>query len=154
MTDAEGEDATPDGADAADPPPDADRDSDPDPSFEIPARPRRRYPSGGGVEYEGETVFTLTPEQATDDETLTALVERVLADDSYTYGDWFDLPMPLYLVHDAATGDVFRVAVRDGGIEFHVLPATGAAGLRRLYDRLLAADADRSFEVDRRSTVD
>jgi len=146
MTDAEGETTRPDGAD--------DADASPDPLFEIPARPERRYPSGGGLEYEGGAVFTLTPERAADDEALTALVERVLTAASYTYGDWFDLPMPLYLVHDEETGDVFRVAVRDGGIEFHVLPATGAAGLRRLYERLLAAADDRSFDVDCRITAD
>jgi len=146
MTDGEGEGATPDGSGRAE------RVADPDPLFEIPTRPRRRYPSGGGVEYEGETVFTLSPESDTDDETLTALVERVLADAPYTYGDWFDLPMPLYLVHDGETGDVFRVGVRDGEIEFHVLPATEAAGLRRLYERLRSADGDRSFDVDCRIT--
>jgi len=146
MTDAEGEKTRPGEADGADPSP------DPDPLFEIPAHPERRYPSGGGVEYEGGTVFTLTPEPAADDEALTALVEQVLAEASFTHGDWFDLPMPLYLVHDEETGDVFRVAVRDGTVEFHVLPATGAAGLRHLYERLLAADGDRSFSVDCRIT--
>jgi hypothetical protein len=106
------------------------------PSFDIPARPQRRYPYSGGVEYEGETVFTLTPTEDRDEEALMGLVESIVTD-AYTYGDWFDLPMPLFLVHDDETGDVFRVAIRDGTVELHVLPATESEGLRRFYDRLL-----------------
>jgi hypothetical protein len=121
----------------------ADADREGEPRFEIPSRPRRRYPHGGGVEYEGETVFTLTPDPAREDAELAALVEEVLAGDGYTYGDWFDLPMPLYLVNDEQTGDVFRVAVRDGAVELHVLPATESPGLRRLHDHLqTTADCD------------
>lgn len=114
-----------------------------DPDFEIPARPERRYPRHGGVEYDGQTVFTLRPaddREDRDDDDLTGLVESVLSQSPYTYGDWFDLPMPLLLVHDEETGDTFRVAVRDGAVELHVLPATGSAGLRALYDRLSAVD--------------
>jgi len=107
-----------------------------DPSFRIPQRPSRRYPRRGGVEYEGETVFELTPAGDHGDDALDAALRGVLDSDGYTYGDWFDLPMPLYLVHDERTGDVFRAAVRDGSVELHVLPATDADGLRRLYDRL------------------
>lgn len=106
------------------------------PSFDIPAWPRRHYPYSGGVEYEGETVFTLTPAEQRSDDALTRLVEDVVAD-AYTYGDWFDLPMPLFLVRDDRTGDVFRVSVRDGTVELHVLPATESEGLRRFYDRLV-----------------
>jgi len=121
--------------------------TDGDPSFEIPRRPERRYPRGGGVEYEGETVFALTPHPALSDGDLRALVEEVLDGDPYRYGDWFDLPMPLYLVNDGETGDVFRVAIRDGTVELHVLPATDADGLRELYERLRAAsDADWTVE--------
>lgn len=109
------------------------------PSFEIPAWPRRRYPRDGGVEYAGETVFTLTPEPARETGTLDTLVRQVLAADHYTYGDWFELPMPLYLVNDHETGDVFRIGIRDGTVELHVLPATGSAGLRAFYERLVAA---------------
>lgn len=109
------------------------------PTFEIPAWPQRRYPRDSGVEYTGETVFTLTPDPARETERLDRLVQQVLAADPYTYGDWFELPMPLYLVNDGQTGDVFRVAVRDGTVELHVLPATGSDGLRAFYDRLTAA---------------
>lgn len=109
------------------------------PSFEIPERPRRRYPRRGGVRYDGETVFSVRPTEPYADDDLTALLESVLETPSYRYGDWFDLPMPVYLVHDDEVGDTFRVAVRDGAIEFHVLPATESEGLRRLYDRLAAA---------------
>lgn len=107
-----------------------------DPSFEIPARPQRRYPYDSGVEYEGETVFHLRPAGDRLDQPLQSLVEAVLDDEPYTYGDWLDLPLPLYLVHDERTGDVFRVVVRDRAVELHVLPATESAGLRAFYETL------------------
>jgi hypothetical protein len=122
--------------------------------FSIPARPERSFPRRGGVEYEGETVFTLDPDPGADDATLRDLVERVIDAEPYTYGDWFDLPMPLYLVYDGETGDVFRVAVRDGRVEFHVLPATDPPGLCALYERLRAADGDRSWRVECRVAAD
>ncbi|MFB6189072.1 MAG: hypothetical protein ABEI57_04240 [Halapricum sp.] len=120
------------------------------PSFDIPVRPQRRYPYSGGVEYEGETVFTLQPSRNRADETLRDLVEGVLRADPYTYGDWFDLPMTLFLVHDGETGDVFRLSIRDGVVELHVLPATESAGLRRFYERLDAA-SDVAWHVDCRA---
>ena len=119
------------------------------PTFAIPEPPVRRYPRRGGVEYEGQTVFTLTPADPLDDPELASLVRSVLEGDPYRYGDWFDLPMPLYLVHDDGTGDTFRVAVRDGDVEFHVLPDTEPEGLRRLYDRLVDA-SETTWYVDRR----
>jgi len=123
-------------------------DGEDDP-FAIPARPERRYPRSGGVEYDGTTVFALVPDPELGDDPLRALVERVLDGDGYTYGDWFDLPMPLYLVHDERTGDVFRVSVRDGRVRLHVLPETDSTGLERLYDRL-AEVADTDWTVERR----
>jgi hypothetical protein len=105
------------------------------PLFEIPVRPERTFPFRGGVEYEGSTTFVLRPAQQPQ-ETLTELVAGVLADGPYRYGDFLSLPMPLYLVKDGETGDVFRLSVRDGTVRLHVLPATGSAGLRALYDRL------------------
>lgn len=116
-----------------------------EPSFEISSRPTRRF-SRQTVEYEGETVFELHPDPETADATLANLVEEVLGREPYRYGDWFELPMPLYLVHDGETGDTFRVAIRDGRVEFHVLPATGSAGLRALYKRL-KAETDRQWSV-------
>lgn len=113
--------------------------SDSPPSFDIPARPERHYPGAGGVEYQGETVFGLTPASARSDDDLVALVEEVLAAEAYTHGDWFDLPMTLFLVHDAEAGTVFRVGVRDGRVDLHVLPATESAGLRAFYERLSRA---------------
>ena len=110
--------------------------SDDDPTFSIPQRPTRRYRRRGGVEYEGETVFTLRPERDSEERSLTALAESVLGRGPYRYGDWFDLPMPVYLVHDDETGDTFRVAVRDGTIRLYVLPDTDPPGLRAFYDRL------------------
>lgn len=120
------------------------------PDFAIPEHPERRYPRAGGVEYEGGTVFLLTPPGDWSESALAALVERVLAADDYRYGDWFDLPMALYLVHDDATNDTFRVAVRDAHVELHVRPKTKSEGLRALYDRLVDA-TDGDWRVERRS---
>ncbi len=122
-----------------------------EPTFEIPARPERRY-SRTTVEYEGTVVFALAPQggDAPGNGEVDALLSRVLEEGPYRYGDWFDLPMPLYLVHDDDTGDTFRVAVRDGTVELHVLPETGSAGLRALYDRLVAA-SDGAWAVDCRT---
>ena len=110
--------------------------ADDDPTFSIPQRPIRRYRRHGGVEYEGETVFTLRPERDPADRSPTVLVESVLDRGPYRYGDWFDLPMPVYLVHDDETGDTFRIAVRDGTVQLYVLPNTDRAGLRAFYERL------------------
>jgi len=116
-----------------------------DPSFAIPARPRRRFPFEGGVEYEGETVFRLRPSPARETGELADLVAAVLAEGPYRYGDFLELPMPLYLVRDEGTGDVFRVSVRDGAVRLHVLPETGSEGLRAMYERL---DERSSVEWD------
>lgn len=105
------------------------------PPFEIPVRPERTYPFRGGVEYEGSTTFVLQPGEHPE-EPPTTLVAQLLDDGPYRYGDFLNLPMPLYLVKDEGTGDVFRVSVRDGTVRLHVLPATDSAGLRALYDRL------------------
>jgi len=118
-----------------------------EPSFSIPVHPKRRFRFSGGVEYEGGTVFSLSPEGERSTEELVALVETVLEDGPYRYGDFFDLPMPLYLVRDDDTGDVFRVAVRDGSVRLHVLPETDPDGLRAMYGRLVA-HTERSWQVD------
>jgi hypothetical protein len=121
--------------------------------FAIPSRPDRRYPRSGGVEYVGGTVFSFDPgvDREGGEGELAALVESVLNSEAYRYGDWFDLPMPLYLVHDDATHDTFRVAVRDGRVEVHVLPETEPEGVRALYSRLVRASGE-TFEwtVERR----
>ena len=112
------------------------RTDDPDPgtpTFDI-AHPERSHPRSGGMRYEGGTVFALSPDR---DVSLADAVEAVLREGPYRYGDWFDLPMPLFLVHDDGTGDTFRVSVRDGRVELHVRSATTAAGLRAFYDRLI-----------------
>jgi hypothetical protein len=127
------------------------------PSFAIPQRPERRYSRTSGLSYEGTTVFVLTPEPTSDaadpDAWLYDLTERVLDTDRYTYGDWFDLPMPVFLVHDRGTSDVFRVAIRDGRIEFHVLPETDSKGLSALYERLCTA-AGGTWHVECRTDAD
>jgi hypothetical protein len=125
-------------------------DASPDPSFEIPHPPERRYSGHAGLEYGDGTVFSLTPADDIGNDELDALLVGVLDGKAYTYGDWFDLPMALYLVHDTETGDVFRAAVRDGAVELHVLPETDPEGLRGLYRRLCAAN-DTAWRVARRT---
>ncbi len=114
------------------------------PSFDIPARPERRFPASGGLEYDGGAMFVLDPDADggdgdPSDAALASRVEAVLGDGPYRFGDFVELPMPLYLVRDDGTGDVFRVSVRDGSVRLHVLPETDSAGLRAFYDRLAAA---------------
>jgi hypothetical protein len=107
-----------------------------EPSFAIPVHPTRTYPYSGGLKYEGGTLFRVCPDEDHPTDELASLVETVLEAGPYRYGDFVSLPMPLYLVRDDETGDVFRVSVRDGAIRFHVLPETGAPGLQALYGRL------------------
>jgi hypothetical protein len=107
-----------------------------DPSFAIPGHPRRTYPRGRGLEYEGETFFVLTPHAERSDPALDELVTGVLAEGPYRSADFMELPMELYLVRDEKTTDVFRVAIRGGTVRLHVLPETESEGLRRFYDRL------------------
>ncbi|WP_134671551.1 hypothetical protein [Halorussus marinus] len=121
--------------------------TDDPPSFDIPRRPERRFPQEGGVEYEGGTVFQLTPDAERSNDELATLVERVLGADRYTYGDWFELPAPVYLVHDERHGTAFRVVVRYGTVEFHVLPETASAALEALHGRLRDA-SDVGWRVD------
>ena len=106
------------------------------PSFDIPVRPERTYPFSGGVEYEGSTTFVLSP---ADDpgESLEALVEAVLTEGPYRYGDFLSLPMPLYLVKDRNTRDVFRMSVREDTVRLHALPTTDPEGFRAMYRRLV-----------------
>jgi hypothetical protein len=122
-----------------------------DPTFDIPARPERRF-SRTTVRYDGDVEFRLTPAGEGDTNEIEGLVSDVLDTGPYRYGDWFDLPMTVFLVHDDATHDTFRVSVRDGRVTLHVLPETGSAGLRALYDRLVA-ESDCSWSVDRRIEV-
>lgn len=119
--------------------------------FEIPARPERRF-SRTTVRHDGAVEFTLTPASEVATNQIEALVSAVLDTGPYRYGDWSDLPMALFLVHDDATHDTFRVSVRNGTVTLHVLPETGSAGLRALYDRLVAA-SDCAWSVDRRVEV-
>lgn len=119
-----------------------------EPSFAIPVRPSRNYPYSGGVEYEGGTLFRLVPDSDRSNDDLAALVETVLESGPYRYGDFFSLPLPLYLVRDDETGDVFRVSVRNGAIRFHVLPETESAGLRSMYERL-AGRTEADWRVER-----
>lgn len=118
-----------------------------DPSFAIPSHPERTYPYSGGVEYEGETVFRLTPDEERSNGDLDDIVGEILDTDRYRYGDFFNLPMPLYLVRDESTGDVFRLSIRNGEIRLHVLPNTESEGLRALYERL-DARTDVEWRVD------
>jgi hypothetical protein len=117
-------------------------DEDAGPAFTDLQHPERTFPRAGGMRYDGATVFELRPASGSPGEAdLAALVERVLSDENYRHGDWFDLPLPVYLVHDDATGDTFRVAVRDDAVELHVRSDTGAAGLRAFYERLVVVES-------------
>lgn len=117
--------------------------------------PERTFPRAGGMQYEGATVIELRPRTGPADEAALAAVAReVLADGPYRFGDWFDLPLPVLLVHDDGTSDTFRLAVREDAIELHVRSATSAAGLRAFRDRLVAAHgstATADWQVTRRS---
>lgn len=123
-----------------------------EPSFSIPARPQRRFPRRGGVEYDGQTIFRLIPDRTRSNDRLADIVEEILAEGPYRYGDFLNLPMALYLVRDEETGDVFRVSIRDGRIRLHVLPETESAGLRRLYRRLYEQTTDE-WHVECESSV-
>lgn len=128
-----------------------------DPSFAIPRHPQRHF-TRTDVEYRGGTIFSLRPRPGddsggeTDDTSLQEQVEAVLSSGPYRFGDWFDLPLPVYLVHDEERGEGFRVAVRDGTVELHVRPETTSKGLRRFYRRLVEASAVPSWDVERRLT--
>ena len=109
-----------------------------EPSFSIPEHPRRTFPFRGGVEYDGGSTFVLTPAEDVTTGQIDDLLIDVLEAGPYRYGDFLNLPMPLYLVKDDETRDVFRVSIRDGTIRFHVLPDTESDGLEALYERLVA----------------
>ncbi len=85
-----------------------------DPPFSIPAHPQRRFPHGSGVEYEGGTEFRLIPDRERSMPELAETVVDILEAGPYRYGDFHDLPMPLWLVRDEETTDVFRVASATG----------------------------------------
>lgn len=125
--------------------------TDSTPSFEIERRPERVY-RRGGVAHEGGTAFLLTPDREPSKAELVDLVEDVLDRNCYTHGDWFDLPEPVYLVHDGDTDDVFRVVIRYGCVELHVLPDTDAEGLRAIYRRLCDC-SPFDWRVDRETTA-
>ena len=121
------------------------------PTFDIPRRPERVYPREGGVEYEGGTIFRLSPDPEVSDGEMASLVEGILEGDRYTYGDWFELPAPVYLVHDETHSTAFRVVIRYGTVEFHVLPETVPEALRGMYTRLCEI-ADCAWRVECETT--
>ena len=105
--------------------------------FDIPARPTRAYTRLGDVETDGQTRFLLRP--MAEETAVRDWVDGVLAADRYTYGDWFELPYPVYLVHDSVVATVFRTAIRAPRVELHVLPETKPAGLEAFYRGLVEA---------------
>lgn len=113
-----------------------------EPAFEIPVRPECDY-SAGGITRTGGTVFSLLP----GDGAVEGCLGRVLARERYTAGDWFDLPSPVYLVHDRELGTVFRVVGYDDRVELHVTTTTESAGLRAFYDALIE-ESDAGWTVD------
>jgi hypothetical protein len=121
------------------------------PTFDIPRRPERTYPRESGVEYEGGTIFRLAPDPEVPEAELSTLVEEVLDGERYTYGDWFELPAPVYLVHDERHSTAFRVVIRYGTVEFHVLPETVQEALRGMYSQLCKS-AECSWRVECETT--
>jgi hypothetical protein len=121
------------------------------PTFDIPRRPERTYPRESGVEYEGGTIFRLAPDPEVPEAELSTLVEEVLDGERYTYGDWFELPAPVYLVHDERHSTAFRVVIRYGTVEFHVLPETVQEALRGMYSQLCTS-AECSWRVECETT--
>lgn len=119
--------------------------------FAIPAHPIRTFPSAGGMEYEGGTAFVLASSPERPEDGLAEDVLTLLAAGPYQYGDFHDLPMPLWLVRDRETADTFRVAVRDSTVRLHVLPRTEPDGLRRFYRRL-DDRTDVEWSVSRRES--
>lgn len=101
--------------------------------FEIPSHPERVYPASGGIRYEGGSRFVLEPEGPTD---LNETVNGALDADRYVVGDWFDLPQPVYLVHDGSLDTGFKVVVIGDAVRIHVLPDTDAAALAAFFDAL------------------
>jgi hypothetical protein len=130
----------------------ADDRGDDDPFADL-QHPERTFSRAGGMQYEGATVIKLRPGTGSADEaTLAALTREVLGEGPYRFGDWFDLPLPVFLVHDDGTGDTFRLAVREDAIELHVRSATDAEGLRAFRDRLAAAHGSTAdWQVTRRT---
>lgn len=124
-----------------------DGESDP---FDV-ERPDRRV-ANGSVEYVGETIFALRPDGDEIDD-HESVVATALGADRYVAGDWFDLPATVYLVHDTATTDVARVAVRSDRIELHALPNTGVETLQALRNRLANA-AETTLSVESIATPD
>lgn len=118
--------------------------------FAITARPERSFPSAGGMEYQGGTSFLLEPTPSTREGPLADAVVALLESGPYQFGDFHDLPMPLWLVRDRETTDTFRVVVRDGTVRLHVLPRTESDGLRRFYRRL-EDHTDADWSVTRRT---
>lgn len=106
------------------------------PPFDIPVRPERRYTRSGGVEYEGGTTFHLVSKPSLSADELESILTNVLDNERYVLGDWFDLPRPVFLVHDRTVSTAFRVVVRSGRLELHVLPSTDSAALKAIFDQL------------------
>ena len=123
--------------------------ADEDPSFEIPAYPRRVF-SRTGVEHDGKTAFTLTPDADCDP---FSAVDRIGTDERYVFGDWFDLPMPVYLVYDREVSTVFRVVIYAGSVELRVLPSTDPQGLAAFY-RALRTESGCEWSVECETTID
>ena len=119
-----------------------------EPAFAIDSRPSRAYDRAGRLSYEGGMTFALEP-AADSPGDLKEWVTRVLETGPYRYGDFLELPMVVYLVHDEGTDDVFRVSIRDGRVRLHVLPETEPAGLQQFYERL-TDESEAKWRIERR----
>jgi hypothetical protein len=103
-----------------------------DAPFDVPDRPERRL-DDGSVEYAGKVVYRLEPGSKGP---VERWVGAVLDADRYTVGDWFDLPLPVYLVCDHQVGSLFRVVVSATDVELQLLPETDERALSAFFDRL------------------
>lgn len=118
--------------------PDLSPSMDEDSAFEIPVRPVLSY-DGERVTRRGGTTFELVPIEPASIGDLDAVVRDLLRRSGYVVGDWFELPRPVYLVHDPERSSTFRVVVEDGRIELRVLPSTTSESLETFYERLREA---------------
>ncbi len=114
-----------------------------DAPFDVPDRPERRL-DDGSVEYAGKVVYRLEPGS---EGPVERWVTEVLAADRYTAGDWFDLPLPVYLVCDHEVGSLFRVVVSSGHVELQLLPETDERALSAFFDRLRAESDEIEWSV-------
>lgn len=116
-------------------------------AFRIDEWPTREFDPNGRATVHGGVRFELRP--TAERVEVAEAVDAALADDRFTAGSWFDLPQPVYLVHDTAVGTVFRVVVGANHVGLDVLPTTDPRGLSAFHRRLTAVSG-AAWTIDRR----